>query len=239
MSYSIKAYLKPGYAKIVPLSVKRDWMGPLDTAYKCLPITSANTLGWGLYFEEDISFVWDGNLGNEFDDLFEKHVKVLNGQKYVQVNSGNKTIAFVTGLCLKTDEDLSIFVSPAPNEFIDNLIGYSSLFSTSFFQGEIQAVFKILRPNEIVYIKAGTYVASFLPVSLTKLNNSELEIFDIKNLNGSAHQSGNYGKVMSDLHKQKKWSNFYRNATDEKNNKLGKHEISNLKLKIIKRSKNV
>ena len=178
MTYNIKAYIKNGLGIIEPLSIKRDWMDKnKETAYKCFPVSSANVIGWGISFPEDISFIWDGEYGNGEDDFFDNHVKILSGEKYIRVNSSNVTITFVTGISFQTDEDVSLLVSPIPNQFIDGIQGYSAIFSTSFYKDEIQSVYKILYPNKIITIKANTQIASILPISLTKLNNSTLEIF--------------------------------------------------------------
>ena len=49
-------------SKIEQTKVKRDWMDDtLDAhAYKCFPVSMANTIGWSISFLDDIEFIWDG-----------------------------------------------------------------------------------------------------------------------------------------------------------------------------------
>ena len=47
-------------AKFRPLPIKRDWIN--QHTYNCHPIGMANMLGYGVYFDHDISFMWDGSL---------------------------------------------------------------------------------------------------------------------------------------------------------------------------------
>ena len=60
-------------AKIRRLEKKRDWMGP--KTYGCHPLVFANTIGYGIYDDKDISFMRDGNPENAATAILgEKHV---------------------------------------------------------------------------------------------------------------------------------------------------------------------
>ena len=80
MSYLIKAYMEDKSVILEPLKVKRKWFDESNNkiAYRCLSIASANVIGWGLAFPEDISFIWDGETSD-----FKNHVKILSGEKYI------------------------------------------------------------------------------------------------------------------------------------------------------------
>ena len=76
-------------ANIQPLGVKREWMDETfdKHAYHCFPVSLSNTLGWGVSFPVDISFIWDG-----ISDSTDTHVKVLKGHEYVSTSRANATI---------------------------------------------------------------------------------------------------------------------------------------------------
>ena len=171
MSYSIKLYAQEDSAIVEPLSIKRDFFDQSDnkTAYKCLPISSANVVGWGISFPDDISFVWDGESNN-----FKDHVKVLSGNKHITVME-NKTISFNTYFSLSTDKNLSILITTVPNQFSNSWATVSAVFSTSFYHDTIQPAIVVLKANEVITIKAGTPVANILPISLSQLNGSIVE----------------------------------------------------------------
>lgn len=216
-------------AKISPLTIKRQWMD--DTfdkhAYHCFPISLSNGLGWGISFPKDISFIWDG-----ISDSTDTHVKVLSGNEYVSTSRANATISFNTNLVIKTPENLSMMAMPTPNWPIDGVWPFTTIISTSFFRGIFPIAWRITRANEIITIPANTPVASIMPISLSQLNNSEAIIKKYSELPSDFFPKEDYGQIVSDINKQGKWTDFYRNATDHLGNKLGDHEVKALRLKV-------
>lgn len=234
MSYQIKAYMDEGSANIEPLSVKRDFFdnSTNKTAYKCLPITSASMIGWAISFPKDISFIWDGEFEN-----FPEHVKILSGEEYA-VASTNKTIVLNPRFSLKTDENITTLINPVPNQFSDEWATISFAVSTSFFENIINLGIYTLKSNKIITIKAGTPVAIILPISLSSLNNSSIELLSWEKRNNSIYNDDYENKINENL-KNNKLSNFYKNATNHKNEKIGNHEVKFLNLKIINGDLNV
>lgn len=234
MSYEIKAYKYDKEVMTNPLSIKREWFdnSPGKTAYKCLPISSANVVGWGISFPEDISFIWDGQRED-----FANHVKKISGEKYFRPQD-NGTIAFLTDFCIETEENVSIMIMPVPNQFSDSWATISATFSTSFYRDNIQPGIVILKSNEIITIKAGTPIAAFIPISFSQLDNSTLEVKDwdekdFSNYNDDYADAMGYSMSSLDL------AGFYRNAVNHKKEKIGKHEVTYLNLKTIFGNKDV
>jgi hypothetical protein len=230
--YKIDVYkIREGYGNIEPLNIKRDWMD--DTydahAYKCFPVTLTNGLGFGISFPEDIVFIWDG-----ISDTSPDHVKILSGEKYAYSGRANATVSFNTGLMFRTDEETSILQMPVPNQFIEGVHPFTTLISTSFFKGEIPCAWRITKPNTEIIIKAGTPIISILPLSLTGINNSEITIKSMLDLPKNYFYDSDYSNIVYELNREGKWSNFYRDAVDHKNNSIGKHEVKSIRLKVIK-----
>ena len=115
-------------ANIAQLPVKRQWMDetPNKHAYQCMPLSLANSLGWGISFPEDISFIWDGICDTTAD-----HVKIISGNKYCFTSRGNATISFNTHLTVVTEENVTTLVMPVPNEFNENAQCFTNFISTS------------------------------------------------------------------------------------------------------------
>jgi hypothetical protein len=222
-------------ANISPLSIKREWMeDTVDAhAYKCFPVSLTNGLGWGLSFPEDITFIWDG-----ISDTLPHHVKVLKGEQYVYTERANATISFNTGLLFKTDENTSILQMPVPNLFRDGVQPFTTIISTSFFKGELPCAWRITRPNVEITIKANTPIISILPISLTELQNSEMVLKNNYDLPSDFWKDGpEYSKVVSEINKSGKWSNFYRDAVNHLGKSIGSHEVKALRLKVTDRLK--
>lgn len=232
--YDIKVYKAHNdAAEINQLPAKRDWMDQTYDAhaYRCFPVTLTNTLGWGISFPEDISFIWDG-----ISDTSSHHVKVISGEKYCNLGRANGTISFNTGLIFRTNQNTTLLQTPVPNLFNNSYQSFTTLISTSFFQGDLPCAIKILKPNEVITIKANTPISCILPLSLSEIQNSSIfysgkEILQI-NEYGEKHIEKVKEKTSQGL-----WTNFYRDAVDPEGNKMGEHEVKSIKLKVIK-SKN-
>lgn len=232
--YNVTAYkVREGYGELKPLTVNRQWMD--DTydahAYKCFPVGLTNQMGWGICFPEDIKFIWDG-----ISDWSPDHVKVLEGDKYVSTGRANATISFNTGLAFKTDEQTTLLQMPVPNNFIDGAQAFTTLISTSFFKGELPVAWRITRANEEIIIKAGTPIISLVPIDLSSLQDSMLEIRPLREMERPKIDMSDYSMTVYNINREGKFANFYRNAEDHHGNKLGSHQIKTLKMNMVDNS---
>lgn len=228
--YSINVY-QPKNSKVnfSTVPIKRDWMdNTFDRhAYRCLPVTLANTLGWTFSYPEDISFIWNG-----ISDSSDAHVKVLTGEEYVFTNRANATISFNSTLNFRTDENVSLLLMPVPNQFIDGVQGFTTIISTSVLDTSLPSAWKITKANEVITIPANTPIVSIIPISLTDIQNTEVNLRD-ENFSQEYYQKvAEYGKRSGEITKGGEWTNFYRDAVDHLGNKQGDHETKSLKLKF-------
>lgn len=224
----LNVYRSTDFANIEQISVKRKWMDETHDrhAYNCFPINLTNSLGWGISFPEDITFIWDG-----ISDSNSEHVKILSGEKWCHNSRANATLSFKTGLTFRSDQDITTLVMPVPNQFIEEAQCFTALISTSFFLSEIPVAWRITKANVPITIKAGTPVCSIIPISLSNLNNSELILKDISLLPKVNFVGKEYGEAYKEITDLGEWTNFYRNAIDHNGNKLGTHEVKVLRLK--------
>jgi hypothetical protein len=225
----IKAYKTPGLGNVSPLSIKREWMDNTWNAhaYHCFPVGLANQLGWGISFPEDITFIWDG-----ISDTSQDHVKILKGKKYAYSSRANATVSFHTGIMFETDEDTTLLQMPVPNQPIDGITPFSTLISTSFYKEELPCAWMITKPNVEITIKANTPIIAILPLNLSNLQGSTIEIYSGKNKPKSKMNMIDYSQKMYELNNKGEWSDFYRNSVDHKKNKIGSHQVKTIKLNI-------
>jgi len=215
--------------KIEPMSIKRDWMDETSEkhAYRCFPVTQANVIGWSLSCEEDIVFTWDG-----INDQTDQHVQI-EGPEGSYSGRGQSSISLNTGLIFRTDKDVSILTINPVNYFSDDFETMSNLISTSFYDNPLPLAIKAKRANEKVVIKAGTPVATIIPISLTNLNNSTIQIFDYKDEDRSRFEANmSYGEAAQVINSSGEWTDWYRDAVNEKNESLGSHEVKTLRLHV-------
>jgi len=220
---------------VQPLSIKRDWIDNLANAhaYNCFPITLTNGLGWGISFPEDIVFIWDGVDADEE----KNHIKILSGHKYVDENRKNATLSLNTHIKFITEENITMLTMPVPNLFLDSVIPYTTLVSTSFYPNMLPAALKIIKPNVEIIIPAHSTAIAILPIPLTQIVSNEMHIYDFNVTNDYILKNKKYGEVSQVFNQKGEWTNFYRNATDENKKSVGKHEIKSIKLKTIDKRK--
>lgn len=220
-------------ADISQLSVKRDWMDETweSHAYKCFPVSLTNQLGWGISFPEDISFIWDG-----VSDSSPDHVKIIKGEKYAYTGRSNATISFKTGLKFATDENISILQMPVPNYINDGVMPFTTLITSSFFNGELPVAWRIIKPNVEITIKAGTPIIAVLPIDLASLQNSEIVLKSFMDMPKLSFNGNEYAESVNKINQSGEWANFYRNATDHQGNKLGSHQVKTIKLSVVDKS---
>jgi hypothetical protein len=231
MNPILTAYqMGPDTAKVEPLLVTRDWMDatPEKHAYHCFPVTVANTVGWTISMPVDIKFIWDG-----LNDTSGDHITILEGESYVYTGRGQSSVSFNTNLLFKSDEKISLLTMTVPNYFNPDYEVISSLISTSFFRNPLPLAIKALTPNKEILIPAGTPIATILPISLSTLKDSVIEVkkFPYEWMEEWNSKNKAYGDAAQVLSMKGQWTDWYRDAVDQDGNKIGEHEVKALKLK--------
>lgn len=231
--YSINAYqINPEFgAKLEPLPLKRDWMDATfdGHAYRCFPLSLANQMGWGFSFPEDITIIWDGDSSEQGG-----HIKVLKGHQYVDTNRGTATLIFNIGWFFQTDQNISMLFYGPPNSIIDGASPLTNIISTSFWNSPVPVSWKITRPNVEITFRANEPVIAMMPISLSNLNNSLVNLYSNPyNVHEYHKKLSDYGNVILENNKIPKWSDFYRSATDQFGNSIGSHEVKKIKLSVL------
>lgn len=215
---------------ISQMSIKRDWMDLTSEghAYRCFPVTQANVIGYSLSCKEDIEFIWDG-----VNDQSGDHVEIFN-PKTAYSGRGQSSVSMDTGLIFRTDQDVSILAINPVNYFSDEFETMSSLITTSFYNNPLPLALRAKFANKKVVIKAGTPVATIIPISLTNLNNTVINIVNYQDKDNKRMEANiSYGKAAQEINSSGEWTDWYRNAVNEKQESLGSHEVKTLKLKVI------
>ncbi len=215
---------------ISQMSIKRDWMDLTSEghAYRCFPVTQANVIGYSLSCKEDIEFLWDG-----ITDQTGDHVEIFN-PKSAYSGRGQSSISMDTGLIFRTDIDVSILAINPVNYFSDEFETMSSLITTSFYNNPLPLALRAKIANKKVVIKAGTPVATIIPISLTNLNNTVISIVDYQDIDNKRMKANmSYGEAAQAINSSGEWTDWYRNAVNEKQESLGSHEVKTLRLKVV------
>jgi hypothetical protein len=221
---------------IAPMSIKRDWMNETSEghAYRCFPVTQSNVVGWSIFCIEDIEFIWDG-----INDQTPDHIEIIKVPEGSYGGRGQSSISFNTGLVFRTEKDVSLFTINPVNYFSNDFETMSNVVSTSFYDNPLPLAIKAKKSNEKITIKAGTPIATIIPISLSNLNNSSIEMFDYKDEDRKRLEANmSYGDASQVVNSSGKWTDWYRDAVNEKGETLGEHEVKVLKLNVIDNTKN-
>jgi hypothetical protein len=221
---------------IAPMSIKRDWMDatPEKHAYRCFPVSQANMVGWSLSCKEDIRFIWNG-----INDTSSENIKLLEPKGYLYTSRGQSTISLTTGLVFRSETNTSLLTINPVNFFSTEFETMSSLISTSFYDNPLPLAIKAKVPNKEVIIKSGTPIATIIPVSLSSMDNTSIEIFnylDPENKRQDANKS--YGDAAQKINGDGQWTDWYRDAVNEKGESLGSHETKVLHLFVNDNTEN-
>jgi hypothetical protein len=220
-----------GYpVKLEQTKIQRDWMDQTfeKHAYKCFPVSQANTIGWSISFLHDIEFIWDG-----ISDASDGHVKVLQDDGNVcNTDRRNGTISFNSGLYFKTSENMSILSISPPNYFIDGAAAFTSIVSTSFYDNVYPVSWKITKPNVKIKIPAGTPVATLIPLSISALCDIELNINDKVFIPEPEEEIKAKLSARAEIYAKGKFTNFYRDGVKHDGTMIGSHEKKSIKMII-------
>lgn len=198
-------------------------------AYKCFPVSLANGIGYSISFLDDIEFVWDGITDNSPD-----HIKIIkSGFDVCDTARGNATISFKCELFFRTDENTSLLSIAPPNQFIEGVIPYTTLISSSFYEFPLPIAWRITQPNKNIVVPAGTPVITVIPLSLKELTKRELNIYDKPHDPNEGKYNEEKLIVIDKMRKEGQYhTNWYRDAVNYKGEKLGDHEVKNIRLSI-------
>jgi hypothetical protein len=115
----------------------------------------------------------------------------------------------------------------------------SNIVSTSFYDNPLPLAIKAKSPNKNIIIKAGTPLATIVPISLSDLNNTSIEVVDYKDEDRKRVDANiSYGDAAQVINSAGKWTDWYRDAVNEKGETLGEHEVRVLKLSVEDNTKN-
>jgi hypothetical protein len=228
------AYTSGDVSVIDQLPMHRDWMDITfeKHAYQCFPVSLSNRLGWGISYPEDIVFIWDG-----VNDSSPDHVKIISGEKYVTPRRGNATISFYTDITFtgEENENFTLLTMPVPNQFIRGAQCMTTLISTSVLSNEFPVSWMITEPNVEITIPAKTPIAAIVPISLSDIQNHELEIRNDRPAYMTQKWVDNMferGEAQQAMNSSGEWTHFYRDAIDHKGCPAGYHDAKKILMKV-------
>lgn len=229
---NFKRYLRPS-------SSTRDWMDNSTNqfAYRCLPLTIANTYGWDILNSSAIEAVWDGGNTREA-------VKITgtdsNSPLSAHSHFGNGILTFAFPVIFSTEPGWDLMVAGPINSIKDGIVPLGGIVETDWLPFTFTMNWKFTRPSQRVVFAHKEPVCQLFPVKRGALESFNPRIESISNNTELEAKYKEWSSSRSDfitgLEKgdeaiiKKKYQKFYHKSTDSNGEKM---ESINHKTKLV------
>ncbi len=165
--------------RLIAARPHRDWMDafPHKHAYRCLPLTIANTHGWEVLCPVPIEVTWNGGMKGE--DLTVKALKPLPGNRpldhFCRSNFTRGIVTFHTDYIFRTEPAWDLIATGPVNRPKDNAYAMTGVIETDWLPYPFTMNWQILRPGTVVFEEDEPYCCIF-PVPKQALTEVEPEI---------------------------------------------------------------
>jgi hypothetical protein len=142
---------------------------PDSYAYRCLPLSIANSHGWEVRCPVTFEAEWNGgpdknDIHITFEDGGKSVVGTKEGKKLVESHFGSGILTFDLGVILGTSSGYDLWVTGPVNEFKDGIQALSALIETYWMPFTFTMNWKFTRPNLKVRFEKGEPVCFFFPI---------------------------------------------------------------------------
>jgi hypothetical protein len=174
IAYTLDRPLPP----IRPAPVRRDWMDatPQGFAYRCLPLTIANSHGWVVLGDSSFDAVWNG--GDRPGDITVKFQQ--QGAMAPVSHFGAGILTFHVDALLRTPPGMNLWVSGAPNWPKDGIAPLSGVVETDWAPMTFTMNWRFTRAFHPVRFQAGEPICFFFPVPRGIVENTRTETRALK-----------------------------------------------------------
>ena len=159
---------------------ERAWMDATDQrfAYRCLPLTIANSFGWELILPADVTAEWNGGAGLPDLSVTVDGAAWGNG-KLAASHFGHGVLTFHTGYLFRTDPGVGLLVRGAPNWAMGEIHPLEAIVETDWLPFSFTMNWQFINPGRVVF-KAGDPFCFVMPVGLHALDAVAPEITDLE-----------------------------------------------------------
>lgn len=172
----LKAHVLEGHElRIRPAPVERQWMDATGErfAYRCLPLTIANTHGWELLTPAAFSATWNGESGKEAIRIRSRHASATSP---AVSHFGHGILTFHVPCVFQTDPSINLFITGPLNRPKDAIAGLTGVVETDWSSYSFTMNWKFTRPFQRIYFDEDEPFCHLFPVGRSQLHEIEPEI---------------------------------------------------------------
>jgi len=170
----LKCFVFPGWQpRIRSASSKRVWMdeAPEAFAYRCLPLTIANSHGWEILSACGFEVEWNGGMAVE-DVCVRPDAGAREPDVPVTLFGEGIFTIHVQGL-FRTPPGWNIHVGGPPNSFKDGVAPLAGVIETDWTPYTFTMNWRLTRPGHVVRFEEDEPIAHFFPVERSMIENIE------------------------------------------------------------------
>lgn len=167
--------LHPGAPRIVPGRADRAWMDLTRQryAYRCLPLTIANSMGWEMLAPQEVVAEWNG--GPELADVAVEGVTEGDHSGFAVSHFGHGILTFQTGYLFRTDPGIALWARGVPNLPKDGIAPLDGIIETDWLSFGFTMNWMFTRPGRVRF-EAGEPFCFITPLGYHALDNVVPEI---------------------------------------------------------------
>ncbi|MFT6902833.1 MAG: hypothetical protein ACJAXS_003052 [Colwellia sp.] len=193
------AYVIPGIKKDVmqsirPCKITRDWMDntPARYAYRCIPLTAANSMGWEILNPVDAEISWTGPENGDQLNIKTNHQDPFGPKPHF----GTGTVTWYIPFLFRTPPDYGLLVSGPANQDKNFAVPLDAFIRSDWLPFPFTMNWRMTEPNKTVKFKAGEPICRIMPYPLALLDDMQLEIHDM-------HEDPNFMQEVKQWDKQR------------------------------------
>ncbi|GAB4114886.1 MAG: hypothetical protein Tsb0027_04480 [Wenzhouxiangellaceae bacterium] len=181
--HSIKAYRLPGApedsaALLRPARPTRQWMDATagQYAYRCIPLTAANTMGWEYLNPVTCEFRWGGMTAQE-----DVQVWLEDGHRWrPRTHFGSGVVTWELPFLFRTEPGYGLVVCGPANCDKTGIVPLDGFIRTDWLPYPFTMNWRITRRHHSVRFEAGEPIARIFPYPLGLLEETVVEIAEFE-----------------------------------------------------------
>jgi len=183
---------------VAKASSKREWMDQTDSkfAYRCLPLSIANSHGYVFSLKKPVQFMWNGK--NTVSDITIK----TNPDNMISSIFGNGIITIHLDYIVTTDKGDNIVITGPHNQIFPGMHHLTGIYESDWAPFSFTMNYKITHPEQLITITPNQPICQIYPIPR---NYIEEDITTIKHISENPQLESNYqqfsdsrGKFLSD-----------------------------------------
>ena len=163
---------------LVPARSERAWMDETVSryAYRCLPLSIANAMGWELLCPDPFEAEWNG--GDELDDIEITSPTGAEVDWFAQSHFGHGVLTFSTHYLFRTEPGIALWARGAPNHPKDGIAPLDGIIETDWLNFSFTMNWKFTRPGRVGFDKDEPF-CFITPIAYHALDDLAPEIVPI------------------------------------------------------------